>query len=506
MKKIIKFIFSRITIAAILIALQLILIIFIINRAYDMFKWFQLAMFLLEILIILDISKRDIPADLKIPWLAVVILLPIVGVIIYVIFSKNRARKKHVKYFKNILSSSQEIIQDYKIDYNHFDKYEDCINYITNTSGCIGFENTSTEYFDSGESFYKTYLEDLKSATSFIFMEYFIISKGLMFETVLDILKEKVKNGVEVRIMYDDIGSMGKLPSNFSKKMKEYGIICVKFNPFTPIISAIHNNRDHRKITVIDGKIGYVGGINFADEYINVVKRFGYWKDSTVKICGEATLQLTVMFLQNFNLQNKTVEDFTKYTNIKFEKINTSGYVVPFCDGPTPIYVDLIGENTYINLINHATTSIKIATPYLLLDTQLKNALSTASKRGVRVQIFTPHIPDKKYVFALTRSNYFDLLKNGIEIFEFQPGFLHNKNLIVDDEIAIVGTINLDYRSMIHHYECGIVLYKTSSINKIIEDFDNIIKYSIHIDPNKFKLRWDEKLISSLLNIFQPLL
>lgn len=506
MKKIFKLLFSRFTIGTILIILQVLAIIILAEKAYTIYKWMPVLVLVLEMILILDLANRDMAADLKLPWLVVVTLVPVAGIIIYLLFSRNVVRKKQIEFSKTVYSNSQALLNKEKNEGIDLGYYNDCSKYIENTCGCIPFNNTKSTYYDCGESFFNDYLADLNKAESFIFMEYFIIERGVMFDSVLEILKEKVKNGVEVRLVYDDIGTIGKVSAKFYKELRSLGINCIKFNPFLPFVSSIHNNRDHRKITVIDGKIGYIGGINFADEYINVINLFGYWKDSTVRIEGHATKQLTVMFLQNFDVQTRIEDDYAKYLDVEIPYFENEGVVLPLCDGPSKIYTDLIGENTYLNLINHAKEDIKIATPYLILDSQMQNAIIAAVKRGIRIQIFTPHVPDKKTIFALTRSNYISLLKQGVEIYEYQPGFIHTKNILIDNEVAIVGTINLDYRSLVHHYECGIMLYRTPSINDIKKDFSNITKQSIYVDPKNFKLKPLERLVARVLKIFSPLM
>lgn len=507
MKRIFRFLFSRFTIGAILIISQVFALIYAINYAYTIYSWVQFLVVFLEVILVVDLTNRDMPADLKLPWLAVALFIPIAGIIIYFIFSRNYARKRDQKFYNEILESSQKSISEFEMSSESLGRdYQGQSNYIKNTCHCGVFANTRTKYYNSGESFFQDYLEDIKNAKKFIFMEYYIVDHGVMFDTILEVLKDKVKEGVEVRFIYDDIGSIGTLSYNFDKILKNEGINCIKFHPFLPIVSAIHNNRDHRKITVIDGKISYVGGINLADEYINVKEKYGYWKDSTIRLEGDATRQMTVMFLQSFDVQTRKKDDYEKYTKVEFDTVGGSGFVQPVCDGPSPIFYELICENVYLNMINQAKKSIFISTPYLVIDTQIKNALVSAAKRNVRVKIVTPHIPDKKTVFMLTRSNYFDLMKNGIEIYEYQPGFIHAKNFLVDDEIAVVGTINLDYRSLVHHYECGVWMYKTETIKEIKEDFETILKDSIYIDPKNFKMKFGEKVFVALFKIFSPLM
>ncbi|MCM1514356.1 MAG: cardiolipin synthase [Anaeroplasma bactoclasticum] len=506
MKKLLKIIFGRLTIVTILILSQVCLLIWGVFIAYRGYRFMPIITTIINIFLLIDLINRDMIADLKIPWIAIITIVPIAGPIIYMLFSRNLARKSSIRFYDSVLLETQQTISDLEVESTQLGDVAGQSNYIKNTSGCGLFQNTKTIYFDSGEHFFKEYVEDIKTAKSFIFMEYFILQRGIMLDTVLEILESKVKEGVEIRIIYDDIGTIGKLPSNFDKLLKKKGINCIKFNRFLPFVTAIHNNRDHRKITIIDGKIGYVGGINFADEYINAIERFGYWKDASVKLVGDATRQLTVMFLQNFDLQAKLKEPYQKYTQIDIEPVVAKGFVQPFCDGPSPVYPDLIGENVYLNLINQAKKTIMVSTPYLIVDSQMKNAMISAAKRNVRILIFTPHIPDKKSVFVLTRSNYVDLIKHGVEIYEYEPGFIHTKNILVDDELAVVGTINLDYRSLVHHYECGIWMYQTECIKDIKDDFDNILKHSIYIDPKHFKLNRREKILSMILKIFSPMM
>ncbi len=507
MSKILRLVINRMTITAVLIISQILLMIHLNMYFNEIFPWVPILTTIIEVIVVLDLVNREMTADLKLPWLVVVMLLPVAGIIIYTLFSRNVARKKDVKKYKILFKDLQNLLNDIEVDSNEINEYAGQSNYIKNTCRSGLFKNTNTKYFKCGEDFFDEYLNDLQNAKKFIFMEYFILERGIMLDSVLEILKSKVKEGVEVRVMYDDFGSINKLNRNFQKELISYGIKCVKFSPFKPIVSAVHNNRDHRKITVIDGKIGYVGGMNIADEYINATERFGYWKDSSLKIDGNATNQLTIFFLQLYNLVGKENDDYKKYLNFEepIAKENT-GYVQPFCDGPNPFFPELIGENVYINLINQAQKTINITTPYLIIDTMLTNALVVASKRGVEVNIFMPHIPDKKIVFLLSRANYFSLLKSGINIYEFKPGFLHSKNFLIDDKLAVVGTINLDYRSLVHHYECGIWMYNTEAIAELKNDFDQLNDKSIKIDPQSFKIKWYQRVIYRLIAIFSPLL
>lgn len=508
MRKIIRYFINKLTIIALLVILQVALMIYLLFYFNETYTIVAGATIIIEIAVIINLVNRDMTADLKLPWLAVVMLVPIAGVIIYILFSKNNARRKDVKHFEIVFDDIQKLADGYDINPCVLDDYEGQSVYIKNT--CKGglYNNCKTKYFKCGEEFFESYLSDLKNAKKYIFLEYFIFDNGVMFDKIIEVLKEKIKENVEVRLIYDDLGCINKISPKYFRKLKSYGIKCVRFNPFIPIVTSIHNNRNHRKITVIDGVISYTGGINIADEYVNVKPRFGYWKDSAVRIEGNASNQFAIYFLQLYSMQTNTAENYKKY--IYFNEVDNNdqccGFVQPFCDGPNPMFPDLICENVIINMINQAKKSINITTPYLIIDSLMKNALILAKKRGVEVNIFIPHIPDKKLVFLLSKCNYVELLKNGINIYEYKPGFLHSKNYLVDDKIAVIGSINLDYRSLVHSYECGVWMYDTPAIIELKEDFNDLKKVSIKIEKNKIRLKWYEKLVYQLISIFSPLL
>ncbi len=505
MKKIFKILFSRMTIIALIIIVQLVGIIITFNYFSSAIPVASILVPIIEVVVLVEIINRDMTSELKLPWLMIILIVPVGGIVIYYIFSKNYYPKKYNLYFQKLFKNIKYNLVQHEEDSSILNEYSGFSNYIKNTTDYGVMGDSKTTYFSTGETFLEDLLENLKKANNYIFLEYFIIEQGVMFDSILEILKEKVKSGVEVRLMYDDIGCIGKISASFNKKLQSYGIKCVKFRPFVPVVTALHNNRDHRKITVIDGQIAYVGGINLADEYINKKVLYGKWKDSALKIEGTAALSYTAMFLENFDLQLFKQDEYSRYFKNGLNTENVDGYVQAFCDGPKPIYPELISENIYLNMINQAKHTIWIATPYLILDSLIKNALISASKRGVKVRICTPHIPDKKAIFVVTQYNYIELLKNGVEIYEYKPGFLHTKNVLIDDEVAIVGTVNLDYRSLIHHFECGIVLYKTNCIKDIEKDFIEIKKVSIKMDST-FNLKWYKKIFARLVHIFSPLI
>ena len=333
-------------------------------------------------------------------------------------------------------------------------------------------------------------------------MEYFIVSKGIMFDSIFAILREKVKEGVEVRFIYDDFGSISTIPFRFKQKLEKWGIKYVVFNRFVPLFSVSQNHRDHRKICVIDGYIGYSGGFNLADEYINAKERFGHWKDAGVRIEGDAVWSLTAMFLSAYYTYHpKLIENPLIFKSDCITKEYT-GYVLPY--GDDPLDNEGVGENVYLNLITHAAKEIKIMTPYFIIDDTLMKALKLASRNGIKVKIFTPHIPDKKIVFRVTRSYYYSLIMDGIEVYEYTPGFLHSKVILVDNKAATVGTINFDYRSLYLHFENNILLYQSKAIKDIKEDF--IYTESISQRVSMKKARYFKGFIEAVLRLFAPLL
>ena len=350
-------------------------------------------------------------------------------------------------------------------------------------------------------------VEELKKAEKFIFLEYFIIAPGVMWDTILDILIEKVKQGVEVRVLYDDAGCITTLAPDYYKVLQGLGMKAKVFNPIKPRLAIQMNNRDHRKILVIDGKVGMTGGINLADEYINAKERFGHWKDCSVMLKGEAVWNLTLMFLQFWNYDEKikdNVFDFKPDFN-EFIDIENDGYVQPYSDSPTDN--ENVGEYTHINMINGANRYVYATTPYLVIDNEMKTALTLAAKNGVDVRILVPHIPDKWYVFAVTRANYQPLIKAGVKIYEYTPGFVHGKTFVVDDDMAVVGTVNMDYRSYYLHYECGVWFYRSKVVMDVKQDYLHSLAKSHEVTLEECKnVKLPVRIMRSILNLFSPMM
>lgn len=461
------------------------------------------------------IVNDNINPAFKITWILITMAIPILGGFIYLTFGEKRLlksiRKKLNTYYSIRFKDSMDLTRDYDIeDLNISDMnvYRQA-KYLNETTGSPIFLNTETKYFESGEDSFNEYIDDLNSAKNFIFMEYYIISEGFFLDTVLNILKDKVERGVDVRIVVDDIGSILTLSNKKVEEIRNYGIKLVEFNQIHGVILPKHNNRTHRKMTIIDGDIAYTGGINIADEYINLIKKYGYWKDSVIKIKGSAVASFVNMFisvwdyctLERTNLENlyanREIEDFSKID----KKL---GLVLPFSETPL---VDSTSENMYLNMLKRANRYFYITTPYLIITWEMENALICAAKTGVDVRIITPHIPDKKYVHTLTRSYYNRLIENGVKIYEFERGFIHSKNVVCDDSFAVVGSINFDYRSLYLHFECAVWMYNTPIIQDIKNDFLNTMQESVEIDKEWLKKRKRiTKMYQSLLRLFAPLM
>lgn len=515
LRKFFKIIFSRMSLVALAIIAQIILSIglpYILNYFHPeifskLYIQIDLVINTIAVIMVLCLINSNMIAEGKIAWVIIFAVFPILGIVIYRMFVWYKAPKRHRKFYIQVKNRVAEINKKNAVENSKLreklGKYYGQFEYIYKTSNLKTYENTDVQYLHLGEVFYEELLKELELAKSYIFMEYFIIERGQMWNSILKVLERKVKEGVEVRIMYDDLGTIHKLPNNYPKRLRKMFIKAVKFNSFVPIMSALHNNRDHRKITVIDGKVGFVSGANLADEYINKVQPYGYWKDTAVKLKGEAVASLLMMFLQLYNVQTQRLEDFKPYLK-DVKPVKASGFVCPFGDGPKYFYEDYIAENVYLNMINQAEKYIWITTPYLITDSKIMNALCAAAKRGVDVRIITPHKADKKTIFIMTRSSYKPLKKAGVKIYEYEKGFIHSKQFLCDDELAIVGTINLDYRSLLHHYECGVLMYKTSCLKDIKRDFEHL--FTVSINMKDFKQYPITRLIASFLKVFTPML
>ena len=511
MRKLLKLIFNRIFIVGVLVLIQLIILILGIWKLSESFVYMYVLFIILSVVVVVYIVSRKDNPSYKLAWAIPVLLVPVFGGLFYLFFGGNkigRKLKKQIEYeyheAKELLKQDKSVIEEIKsIDKSVFSQ----VRYINDYAAYPVYKNSTSEFLSPGEVFYERLIEELKQAKHYIFMEYFIINEGKMWDSILEILAEKAREGVDVRLLYDDMGCITTLPNKYHEKIRKLGIKCQVFNKFIPILSVLVNNRDHRKITVIDGHTAFTGGINLADEYINEIVRFGHWKDASIMIKGEAVWSFTVMFLQVWNFIGFTKEDYNKYRPKTYHTSNfeSDGYVQPY--GDSPYDNELVGENVYLNIINRAKDYVYINTPYLIIDNELVTALTLAAKSGIDVRIVTPFIEDKWYAHIVTRAYYAQLIEAGVKIYEYTPGFIHSKTFVCDDEIGVVGTINMDYRSLYLHLECGVFLYKTKSVMQIKEDFLNILDVSqnITLEDTK-KVKWSNRFLRAILRVFAPLM
>ena len=459
---------------------------------------------ILSILIVLGILKESVHLSNDLPWIILILIFPIFGTILLITIGRNYSKNK---LLKNILNKEKEYVnyfkQDPKIIKEIEDNKLDNINYLLNRTNFVISKNNEITYYNFGEKFYPELLKELKKAEKFIFMEYFIVNKGTMWNGILEILKEKAQNGVDVRILYDDMGSISMLTTKYPKELASYGIKCIPFNKLTPFKGIFMNNRDHRKMTIIDGKVAFSGGVNLSDEYININSKLGVWKDNGIKIVGDGIWNLTIMFLAMWNANLKTDKNIEKFKYDFKKQIKSDGYTIPYAVGP--FHQDLIGEDVYINMINSAKDYLYIMTPYLIIDSDMVNSLIRAAKRGVDVRIIVPGIPDKKIVYTQTTSFFKTLHDSGVKIYKYTKGFVHSKVFLSDNIRAVVGTINMDYRSLYLHFENGIYLENNSEIKQIIKDFEETMKDSHKLNDEDVKAGFFKSLWQAILRLLAPL-
>ena len=469
--------------------------------------YFYIAVGITTFAVEIKIVASDDNPDYKIPWMLLVIIIPVAGLMLYFIFGSRKLKKKYVKRLESLKSLSYKQEDKELLEQLEKENQIACnqAKTLINIADTHLFTNTKTTYYPSGEEYHKALLEDLRNATKFIYLEYFIIEEGKFWNSILDILKEKASLGLDIKVAFDDIGCMSTLPGNYAKQLKKFGIEATPFSRMKGQADNEFKNRNHRKITIIDGIIGYTGGINIADEYINEFERFGHWKDVGIRIEGEAVRELTKLFLIDFgiNFKSRLYLSDNLYPNVN---IKENGYIIPFGDGPKPLYERRVGKTIIQNILATATKYVYITTPYLIVDNELCTSIENAALRGVDVRIIVPHIPDKKFVFNMTKSIYKRLIECGVKIYEYKPGFIHAKTYIADDKFAIIGTINLDYRSLVHHFENGIWLYNCDSIKDLKNDIDNTLNKSIEITPKMLKTNIFNRMFRALVRIFAPML
>lgn len=471
---------------------------------------FGLTTILSAVLIIIEINRIE-ESTFKITWITLIAIIPIFGALFY-LYTQTRGISNNIDedYRRAQEANKKYLIQDETVIKNIAltDKNENGFaRYLSKFGGSPAYSNTAVQYYSIGERMFEDIKKELLKAKKFIFMEFFIINNSdRMWREVFDILKQKVRQGVEVRIIYDAMGCIVTLPSHYDAVLERAGIKCRVFSPITPLISTHQNNRDHRKIIVVDGESAFCGGINLADEYINEKLRFGHWKDTGFMLRGEAVAGFTAMFLNMWNINAEKTEDNGEFIEAsKQYSVDTAGFVIPF--GDTPFDDVYVGKRAYINNLNNASHYTYIMTPYLVLDDEMYESMKYAAQRGVDVKIILPHIPDKRYAFYLARTYYKRLISAGIEIYEYTPGFVHAKMSISDGRKAIVGTINHDYRSLYLHYECAAYMMDVPAVLDIERDFLDTLEKSQKITLEDIKhFNIFTKIIGHIIKLFAPLL
>jgi len=496
-----------------LIALQLALIVLLVINSGKTYRIISSILSGVSVLVALFIVSKESHPSYKMIWIFLILVFPLFGGLFYLAYSLQmndpRVRKRLSEIVLLRKQCHELMLKENDDLLPQVCATCDCapqVKYLQQYVGFPVYDHTQTQYFCQGEDFFNQALIELEKAEKYIFLEFFIIEQGKMWDSILEILARKVNQGVDVRLMYDDMGCFLTLPGNYKKTLEDLGIKCTVFNPFKPVLSSLQNNRDHRKILSIDGKVAFTGGINLADEYINAHVKHGHWKDAAVMISGEAAWSLTLMFLQMWHMESRTTEDFEKFFpwTGKPCETPTDGYVIPYSD--SPLDNEYVSEQVYLQIINTAKNYLYINTPYLIVGDNLLGALMLAAKSGVDVRIITPQIWDKHLIHITTRSYYRELVQAGVKIYEYTGGFNHAKTFLADDKVGTVGTVNLDFRSLYLHFECGVWMYGSRALRELKEDFLQTVSVSRQITEEDCVKRLPTRLVHAVLRLFAPLM
>ena len=508
-----KIIFGRTTILVLLLFIQVMILFggfMILDRQILVFNYMCGFLAVIILMYLLNVRQNS---SFKLMWIIFILAVPVAGVTFYIYtrlqpgtrFISRRVREL-VEEERPFLLPDRAMME--KV-YETSKPEAGLFRYIHDKGKYPAYGNASIKYFPLGEDKFKEMIYQLERARDFIFLEYFIVERGHMWNTILDILVRKAREVVEVRFMYDGTCTLSLLPKNYNRRMEALGIKCKIFSPMMPFLATHQNNRDHRKILVIDGHTAFTGGVNLADEYINEKVRFGHWKDTAIMVKGKAVNNFTLMFLQMWNIEEKRKENYGRYMYTGEERYDASmrngGYVVPY--GDSPFDGENVGENVYLDILNTANEYVHIMTPYLILDEELLNAITFAAQRGVDVKIILPHIPDKKYAYWLARTHYKELITEGVRLYEYTPGFIHAKVFTSDDEKAVVGTINLDFRSLYLHFECAAYIWKNPVIGDIENDFQMTLEKCQKVtmeNCNQYNIIY--RIIGRALRLIAPLM
>lgn len=503
MRKLKNIVFHRATISILLLLIQVGWIFSLILRFRQQAAWVGVVTALASLIVMMFvISSKQNPAY-KISWLVFVGIMPIFGGFLYFLFSNKlpgkRLRKK-IEANERVLACQLKELLNEKVKVEE-ERLAGTISYVSADGHYPAHRNTELKYYPLGELMFADMLHDLENARKFIFFEYFIVGEGKMWQQIKRVLIEKAQKGVDVRVMYDDFGSLTVLPKDFRKDLTEAGIKVVAFNPLVPFLALGMNNRDHRKILVIDGQIGYNGGINIADEYINEINRYGHWKDTGIRLNGEAVLNLTSMFLSVWHAYDENPIRLKEFKPAS--SVSSPAIVQPFSDNP--LDDELRSETLYMDILWQAKNYVYIFTPYLVIDHEMTVALVSAAKRGVDVRLLIPKVSDQKLVADLAESYYRQLLEGGVRIFLYSPGFIHAKSYVSDDEIAVIGTINMDYRSLYLHFECGVLLTDQPTVMDLKKDALKCFEICEEVLLSNLKKGFFREIYHSVLRILSPL-
>ncbi|HIX07274.1 MAG TPA: cardiolipin synthase [Candidatus Borkfalkia faecipullorum] len=461
--------------------------------------------FFVDIIVAIYIVNSDVNAEYKIAWLVPVLAIPPAGAVLYLLLRRHKMPRRRRRMLSDTFRGAECLYAkpgEKPVSLSQADGFANrCAEYVTSFTGMPFSDCTDFEYFPMGQDYGKALLDELEKAEKYIFLEYFVIQPGKFFNAITDILVKKANAGVDVRLIYDDIGSMLKVPGNFAEQMEKKGVKCMCFNPFRPVLDIAQNNRTHRKIAVIDGKVAFTGGVNLADEYINETHPFGTWKDTGILVRGRVVQNFTAMFLQLWTLRGEE-EDYTKYLSD-----SPAGNILctAFSDAPRAEEGNVC-ENLYLKIIYNAKKYVYINTPYLILDGEMKRALINAAQSGVDVRITVPNIPDKKYVFAVTKAFYSELVKEGIKVYRYTPGFLHAKSIVSDDSVCIIGSTNMDFRSFYMHFECDLLFFSGKVCAALYHDYLETCEQSHLVTENEIKDKLHSLIYRSILRFFAPMM
>lgn len=501
-----KLLFSRVGFFILLILIQVALVLCIYEYVLK-FTLFVILFRAFLVVMFIYLFNTEMDSSAKLTWSGLFMFVPVPAALFLLFTQLDIGHRKEKHRLSEMIKCSRKMIKQNSLTIikpELTDSGTSDLCFYLNRSGRFPiYENTEVKFFPLGEEKYQAMLPQLKAAEKFIFLEYFIIDEGLMWGSILNILIDKAAHGVDVRVMYDGMCEITTLSHNYPKLLEKHGIKCKAFSRIRPFVSTSYNYRDHRKILVIDGKVAFNGGVNLADEYINRVERFGHWKDTAIMLKGEAVQSFTLMFLQMWNMTE--AQPTWDECQLSFPSSRTDGFVMPYCD--QPLDGERVGENVYMDIINRSISYIHIMTPYLILDNELETALKYAAQRGVEIKIILPGIPDKQSAYSLAKTHYKSLTKAGVKIYEYTPGFVHAKVFISDNEKGVVGTINLDYRSLYHHFECATYLYRTSCIAEMEADFQETLKKCRAVTPEVIaNQKLSIKIRGRLLKLVAPLM